>query len=187
MLITPQYVFIHLPKTGGIWVRNAIRSTGIPCYANDVHVPASDILPVLPGHRSFTVVRDPVTWWRSFWMHVSLHGWPWSVEPFQNIIGCCVWPTYQDFMTKVLNDIPGEYSRLVAQYTDGVSYVGHTEDLVADTRKFLSSFDLPLPDFAGLPPLNVAQYNEAAASTDEIDREIWRTEYQVVSMFYGGT
>ena len=186
MLLTPRSVFIHIPKTGGMWVIDAITATGTPVHFGYQHMPPEEILPVVPDRFSFTFVRHPVDWWRSWWSHAARMGaWPSTTEPFERICYRQPEDTYEAFMTKVLNDCPGEYSRIVQWYTAGVQHIGRTERLEADLWEFLDEAgEPPLPD--GLSPVNVGAYDERAASTGPIDREIVRTEYQMISMFYGG-
>lgn len=186
MLLTPRSLFVHIPKTGGMWVIDALVKTGTPCYMGAFHhTPPGEILPVVPDRYSFTFVRQPVTWWRSLWSHSAATDWPSYGEPFQPVIGCGLGDSYESFMTRVLNDCPGQYSRIVEHYTEGIRHVGRFEHLESDLAEILArAGEPPLP--AGLVPVNVGQYTDLAVSTPEIDREILRTEDQVVSMFYGG-
>lgn len=184
MIITPSFVYIHLPKTGGWWVRDVVQASGVPNYAGPMHTTPDAILPAIGERYSFTFVRRPETWWRSFWAHTWQRGWPSSSEPFKRIIDCCMWSSYAEFMTKVLNDIPGEYSRLVDRYTDGVTRVGRFEHLSRDLKRFSEEAGSPLS--SDLPPSNTGNYDERSESTPEIDAEISRTEMAVIRMFYGG-
>jgi hypothetical protein len=185
MIITPSYVYLHLPKTGGFWVRDAIRASGTPNYVGPMHVPADQLLPAVGDRYSFTFVRHPLTWWRSFWAHSSARGWPSSLEPFHNVINCCVWYSYQEFMTKVLNDIPGEYTRIVGRYTDGVTRVGLFENLAADLLRLTTEAGHPAS--IDCAPNNPGNYDaDRSASTPEIDAEIMRTEAEVIHTYYGG-
>lgn len=185
MIITPSYVYIHLPKTGGWWVREVVLAGGGPCYVGPMHVPADELLPAMGGRYSFTVVRHPVTWWRSFWSHSSTRGWPSSLEPFNRIADCCVWYSYQEFMTRVLNDIPGEYGRIARRYTAGVTRTGRFENLAADLLAFTTEAGAPVP--VTLPPSNTGTYDaERAATTPEVDAAICAAEAEFISEYYPG-
>lgn len=185
MLLTPRSLFVHIPKTGGAWVTDAIVATGTPVFGLDHHIPPDDMLRVVPDRLSFTFVRHPVTWWRSLWVHARTYGFPTPADPFYRIITCPLGLSYAEFMTRALNDIPGEYSRVVGRYADGVKEVGRTEHLEDDLRAILArAGEPPLP--AGRPPRNVGRYDELAASAPEIDREIIRAESMVLDRFYGG-
>lgn len=80
-VVLPHSIFIHFPKTGGTTVREAIRSTGIPWYeypdpagnraAFHLGVPYLDA--VMEGRITFTFLRDPVSWYKSFWAQMQLH------------------------------------------------------------------------------------------------------------------
>ncbi len=184
MLLTARYAFFHMPKTGGMWVRQVIRSSGVFCYEGGTHLLPGEVLPVLPGRYSFTFTRHPVTWWRSLWAYSAAHGWPSSAQPFHRIIGCCLWPSYAEFMDRVLNDIPGEYSRITARYTGGVTRVGRTENLAADLARFLTEAGVPLAAAPAAPPANTGQYGPLSASTPQIDAGIIRAEADIISRFY---
>jgi hypothetical protein len=186
MVITPRSVFIHLPRTGGCWVSTAIAASGVPRFAAEQHCTPDVILPATPDRESFTFVRHPVAWWRSWWAFTGHAGaWPSSGSLFTPVIRCCLWPSYADFMERVLADIPGEYSRLVNRYTAGVHHVGRTENLAADFTRIWARMGEPAP--GRLPgPVNTGTYDVRSASTPEIDAEITRTEAAVISAYYGG-
>ena len=78
-IILPKSVFFHIPKTGGNWVRQAIGNSGtIPwtIYAPEIehhltlqtdHIPPSHMN--TEGKFTFTFVRNPLTWYQSFWRY----------------------------------------------------------------------------------------------------------------------
>lgn len=183
MLLTAKCVFTHLPKTGGTWVRQAMRDAGIPCFEGAWHVTPGEVLPVLPDRYSFTFVRHPVTWWRSWWAHTAAHGISaWPEDPFRPAISRFTDVSYAEFMTRMLGDVPGQYSRIVDRYTDGVTRTGRTERLAEDLPAILGEAGERAP--VVLPPANVTR--RAVAADPGIDAEITRTEQAVIARFYAG-
>lgn len=96
--LLPRSVFIHIPKTGGTWVRHAIMNAGIPtselsCDWHDDRVATSGPnigQPLLPGHIcfhnrfrdidpagrfTFAFVRHPVSYCLSHWLYKQRMGW----------------------------------------------------------------------------------------------------------------
>lgn len=187
MILTAKYVFAHLPKTGGSWVSEVIHGTGVSCLDTAMHLAPEDFLGAVPDRFAFTFVRHPVTWWRSLWNWTHLHGWPSSAYPFQRITQVCKWHSYEAFMERVLTDMPGEYSRIVAVWTEGMHRVGRFESLAADLESILAEAGAPLPGPIDRPPANIAPYDPLSASTPEIDQEIMRTEEYVITEYYGGS
>jgi hypothetical protein len=168
-----------------MWVRSVLKSSGVPYFSGPAHVPPHNFLPVLPDRFAFTFVRHPVTWWRSFWAYSEMNGWPSSHEPFERITRVCLWHSYEAFMERVLNDMPGEYSRIVAWWTEDMHRVGRFENLAADLTSILDEAGCPLPGPVDEPPVNVGTYSEASKTTPEIDAEIMRTEEYVIAEYYG--
>jgi hypothetical protein len=177
-------MFFHLPKTGGMSVRRAIASSGVACFQANMHITPDKVLPAIPDRYSFTFVRNPVTWWRSFWAQTQRAGnswWP-SADVFHPIMNGRRRSTYEEFMTWILDDMPGQYTRIVDCYTDGVNRVGRTEYLATDLAAILEGIGEPAPAMS--VSRNVGKYDERSLSTPAIDAEITRTEAAVISAFY---
>jgi hypothetical protein len=72
-LHTHHFVYIHMPKTGGMWVAAVLRDQGaqkipgLQRHAPLRRVPAS----ILEGRQSVGTIRDPWSWYTSFWQHLG--------------------------------------------------------------------------------------------------------------------
>ena len=77
MLILPNACFLHVPKTGGSWVKKAIAAAGIECQdyrlAGDPHIGLQDC--PCPEKFKFAFVRHPVDLYRSYWQFKMTNGW----------------------------------------------------------------------------------------------------------------
>ena len=66
-LVLPRSAFAHTPKTGGTWLRNAIKEACIPSWEEgETHSRIWEVS--LPGPRFlFASVRHPLRWYQSMW------------------------------------------------------------------------------------------------------------------------
>lgn len=83
-VLMPHSIFIHIPKTGGSWVRSALMASGIQC--REVGPPGADqirklhcTVKGLPKHLRrgrlvFFCIRHPVAWLKSRWSYAIEHG-----------------------------------------------------------------------------------------------------------------
>lgn len=68
-LVLANSLFVHIPKTGGTWVRKALEAAGVPWKrtGSDAHVPFHVIESAVEGRFTFAFVRHPVSWYQSYW------------------------------------------------------------------------------------------------------------------------
>ena len=171
------WLFVHLPKTGGSWLRHVLRDAGfvadddeevdpgvvawpVPASASSgmrrCHATARSI-----GHdpaRSFCFVRHPLAWYRSLWAHGARDGW----EPKEFVLDQYGCDDFLEFMDRCLRAFPtGFVSLLYRIYTEGAGFVGRYERLGDDLPAAL--------EVAGLDPMTPflhAPMNVASAQPD---------------------
>lgn len=75
-LVTDKFVFAHLPKTGGKFVRHVVEWMDIP-HQEIGNFHAAPIAVTREGCDLPTIIsiRHPVTWYQSRWMHRIKYGW----------------------------------------------------------------------------------------------------------------
>src|SRR3989338_8198252 len=85
----PHSIFFHVPKTGGMWVRQAIKNAGIPTNEVGNAIEETDNFSTMKhtffhatprtvhtlGRFSFAFVRNPLTWYQSQWAFQMQHQW----------------------------------------------------------------------------------------------------------------
>lgn len=134
-LMLPRSVFFHIPKTGGIWVRQAIRNAGIPVTeAGETHSPYRRV--DRKGKFTFTFVRHPETWYPSFWSYRMAKGWKSEdrMDPFMSL-------SFEGFVRSVVRRSPGSlslrYEAYVGPEPGVLDFVGKMENLASDLVKAL--------------------------------------------------
>lgn len=214
-LLLPKSLFIHIPKTGGQWVRRAIGNAGIQvseshcawhegqyapqtlcngqwkkirhtCYHSNLE--QTDCT----GKFTFTFVRHPFSFYRSYWSYKMKVGWDVS-NGFDHQV--CD-ESLSGFIEKVLHLYPkrGWVSRLYQSYIDhpngsSIDCIGKTEtladDLVVALRSAGEIFDEEL--LRATPPVNVhgnvSHQTEHSQLPDAVLEQILRSESYVLERF----
>lgn len=72
-VVLKNLVYVHMPKTGGIWVSQVLRALGgHVAPQTSRHVPLSDTpAEILKGRTLLGTIRDPWSWYVSFWRHLQ--------------------------------------------------------------------------------------------------------------------
>jgi len=66
MIIHPEFIFAHIPKTGGMFVKKCLSKLKDVKITKDRHKPIDDINEKSDKYK-FTIIRDPLSWYISFW------------------------------------------------------------------------------------------------------------------------
>lgn len=134
--LLPQSVMIHIPKTGGLWAREAIRRCGIPLRVHRQH---DDRVPVeARGRFRFAFVREPAEWLRSFWAYHERRGWrDYDDSPVFAFYAFRGDGGFAGFVERYLERGAGGVNRLFARYTSGCQFVGRTETIRRDLAEAL--------------------------------------------------
>lgn len=136
-LVGPGFAFFHIPRTGGTWLRHALRIA----YNEDrdqkllVEEGDSHCAPFTsPGKLRFTIVRDWIPWKISFENLLRFQQVQSDSDKSWN-----EWDLFQ-YLTKLPGEAGGSLSaeRCFFPFIDGVDLLLHTETLKEDTRKLLS-------------------------------------------------
>lgn len=160
--------YIHIPKTGGMWVKKVLGQMG-PSYADG----SSHGLPEDWTHdRMFCTVRHPAKWLASVWWHRITHKWadykghvPWHYF-------CMLMKEYEtkdfpEFVENVTTNLPGLIGWFWGTHIAPPVMVVRLEDAPG----YLASIGAN-PD--AIPPQNVG--TKVPNLTEEVIDMIWAAE-----------
>ena len=146
-----NYRFYHIPKTGGNYVREVLkqsypnrvlRERGHPhCgplrfYGRNLHIPAN----------SFCCVRDPRTWYESFYRYRVQNGWKLNHPLDLN----CRASSFDEFMWKLIKlfdsgDAPGYVTSLYLRFVPFCDHIIHQENLTKEMTDLFDKWEIPMP------------------------------------------
>jgi hypothetical protein len=186
-LIMQKSRFLHTPKTGGTWVRRAIRNARI-VHASTEREQAHVDLTNCPGSGLFTIafVRHPWAWWKSYWVFKQKHGWD-DKNPFDRACGV---DHFERFLVGVLENEPGRCSQVFELFTGPsnreIEFVGRFERLVDDLIRGLSAAREVFDEEAirRTRPENVGDYQHySTACSAEVRARILAAERPALERF----
>lgn len=165
-------IFLHIPKTGGSWVEKSLITLGLSqCALGHKHADFERVVyphnfreafrwtmdtlprklvgqPTFPERpRMFCFVRNPLTWYESWWKFNQKLDWPdwgdmhdtnrWHPCSALNGLGS---PDFNRFIENVVSQTPGFVTGLYLRYLgEGTPLIGHQESLEQDLFAILES------------------------------------------------
>ena len=159
-----KFLFIHVPKTGGMWVTEALQEAGIEVEEEFGATPEHPLLSELErrGRFTFAFVREPLSWYASIWKfrnYFHLHKGPTEVQlPYDRFIEL----DFPDFIDNVSKQLPGflshHYAQFVGPQDQEIDFVGRYESLVDGVISALRAADQDFDEEAlrSFPPINVS-------------------------------
>jgi len=147
-VICKKSTFIHIPKTGGTWVRHVLFDLGVALeevkgqdfepqfgFGTTHNVPIYDDR-FLNQKFAFAFVRNPLTWYKSYFAYRQKYPWD-KCTHFD--LRCRAW-TFPAFIEKVLSEYSfGYVSRMYEYLTEDCSIVGKMENLKEDLINILQN------------------------------------------------
>lgn len=150
-LLKADALFLHVPKTGGIWVQAALKAAGIATTWASVRLGVSTGHAPLWGYVhtypfAFGFVRHPLAWYSSYFRFQCANGWPnWEAPSWHP--QACLAPyaslTFAVFVQMVLAHEPSYVTRMYEWYfgppgTMYIDAIGHQETLAQDLVAILT-------------------------------------------------
>jgi hypothetical protein len=158
VLITPHFVFVHLPKTGGTFIERICREhLKIEHETPNIHEPVGAIPPEYSELPVFTLIRNPWDWYVSWWHHARQFEpfWGWEEVrdlPFPDAVrlACGIGLTSSAHWATTMRKFDCDYYSMLwqrtfrAQQRRGLEVeVGRQENLRGDFLSFLDRHRVP--------------------------------------------
>jgi hypothetical protein len=135
--------FVHIPRTGGVWVTEALKNQGVPLVDHG-HVPLPEFTP-----RSFTVVRQRDSWLKSWYAMLDSRNM--APDRRSNVTPLCLpllnldYSSFESFCVSYDKECPSFYEDMNAKMICGCEQVLHqetlTEELIALLNQWNVEFD----------------------------------------------
>jgi hypothetical protein len=142
---------IHLPKSdtlillptkvGSTWIRAALRAAGaefVEVGPEEWRVHGDIDTHGRTASYIATFVRNPVTWYRSYWAYRIERGWRLHFDLDRE----CRHENFRDFIRNVTLKMPGFLTRMFERYTgpdsDPIDFIGKLETLADDVVRLLT-------------------------------------------------
>jgi hypothetical protein len=193
VLIFKEAVFLHVPKTGGTWVKAAVTNAGLEFEEYFVEGDAHGDLSYCPFRDRFifAFVREPLSLYRSYWrykMGQSGMTTNWDAQnPFDVEYAA---PTFEGFVENVLRLEPGWCSRMFEDYvgppTCEINFVGRFESLVDDLVQALRMTGATFDERAirATSPINVSTVAPALAQwRNDLAQRVRHSEHMAIKRF----
>lgn len=195
--VTDKFIFAHLPKTGGKFVRYVLEEFGITgkevgnFHAAPMAVTKAGVLqPVM------ITIRHPVTWYQSRWMHRIKYGW----SPSHPVDWECASNDFNQFVLNVIDYDPnGRFTSLVqlfrlrARPSTQIEYILKNETLTQELFVFLNKlgYDIDKAHYFNLPKVNTSgktgeQSSDIAQYDPEVLDKLIKHESWVIDTYYNG-
>ena len=169
MIETDWFTYAGPPKCGNHWITAAMKRAGVvPFGGINMHVPGH-----VPGKPRVTLVREPATWLRSFFL--NMHG-PMGIDIVNTFLVLRTGrdQTFDQFGWRYVEEMPGQISKMYLLYESEIEL--RTEHLASDTAAMLSRLNVPC-DFEAVldvPPegvtgTKITMTNEVRAAINATD------------------
>jgi hypothetical protein len=195
-LLTDHSLFLHVPKTGGTWIRHAYERGINFTRLGSQHSKFPDLLKCEgcpnPNTRFiYAFVRHPITWYQSRWAFRLKTGWI-TDHPLDKM---CASNNFTTFIENVVTHYPNgwltfEYSQFIDTVPKPIDFVGRMEFLNTDFIKALQLANEPhIPRFDSASRINNADLDgktsfELAQYPPSLLKSLLDVERAVIDKYY---
>ena len=194
LIINKKAVFIHLPKTGGSFLRNVITKFN----EDSVDDRSKGWHRTLDSHDlskydyTFSIVRNPITWYESVWKHICAVNHTrigWGNEEHQlSFLHQYHDPVFSRFIDNVIANCPGYYSEslkgFIGDNYDSVNYIAKTETLYHDACRIMDALDIKYDTQAVLASPTFHRPATCEWSSNSQKEELLKLESKIIDKFY---
>jgi hypothetical protein len=203
-VILPNSVFLHVPKAGGTWVRQALKNTELvrgeltsrhseestEGKKRSWHMVPRD-KSILQGKYVFCFVRHPLTWYQSHWaFRTRRSNWnSGNILDKRCVLDCeKERMDFNDFIDNVIEEFPEGYLHwLYNFYAQHAVFVGKMENLQSDlvNALFMAGEDFDVGTIANTPRENVMprKYHREVKYTTARAIKILELERKVIEKY----
>lgn len=199
---TDKSVFYHIPKTGGVFVKESMRASGLKygrCRNKKVNhylkrehsCPSTTMQEDVEGKFSFCFVRKPVDWYVSFWCFRIMS----QTVDLRFPADRCWDMVFERFVVNILERYPNGfvtqlYKEYVGELADQIDFIGLQENLREDLIKALTTAgeDFDPQVIRNVRKRNVAagqhKYGSRAVMSKRTREWLLDTERWIIKTFY---
>lgn len=194
LVIPGRLVFIHIPKTGGTWVKTNLRpqiggviytkANHANSWAHHGHPDLKDLRDI-EGFR-FAFVRHPVDWWLSYWRHRQRRGGRWDLD--LQLDRDVKAESIDQYVSNILDRRHGYASRMFSRFVgepgNEIDFIGKQEGLASHLKRALrlSGYDARKIKF-GKGRRNEGAVVAEDTFSDEQRRALSRAEFEGIERF----
>lgn len=201
---TKRFILYHIPKTGGTWVKVALKNAGVryrtprwsrephPFNLKHAHSTPDNVTPkAKAGRVGITFVRQPVTWYASYWSFRSRKG----ARRDEKFPADGLWSDdFDRFVNNILDAYPRGFVTALYQYYTGadcekVDFVGRQEHLADDLVRAMGLAGEPFDEVAlrATPRRNEgqSQWLRRCVLSDASLARMAHCERWILETFYG--
>lgn len=186
-LIGRHTCLLHIPKTGGIWARQACAAAGLEWSRyGDQHTER----PIPPSRVVLAVVREPTAWLRSYWCYGQSTDWRYWVDAPAFAFHLCRHGDFSQFVETYLGRFKGGgVGRMFDRYLEHADIVLHAETLSRDLTTALrcAGEEFDASRLAATPRTNVSQLalvDRAEYAPGQLER-VHEAEHEFIWRWYG--
>ena len=136
-LVLPNSIFYHVGRTAGHFVRKTIVDMHIPTYeVGNFHDWPSciNLSPEEENKLSFSFIRHPLSWLKSFWCIQMQRGW--SLDEYSVSLQS---DSFSEFLIKAVEIYPdGPVSAIFRPYLEQCKEIGRQENLKEDLCRIMN-------------------------------------------------
>lgn len=191
-------IIYHVPKTGGTWVKAAMKAAGIRCYgvqditnSHPFNLLRKHATPDVAPSDKFSIcfVRRPIPWYISYWSFRCSGPRRDMKFPADRLLS----EDFDEFVNNVLDAYPSGFVTALYQYYTGedyrkVDFIGRQENLAHDLTVGLTLAGEDFDEVAlrNTPPINQSQaeWRRRCTLSDSTRRRVLRLEAWVLESFY---
>jgi hypothetical protein len=168
VLVTPNFVVLHIPKTGGLFLRSVCfkHFDVLPETEEEIHLGYRHLPDEARNRPCFTLVRNPWDWYVSWFAYVGRNGdFRSFVKDSFNGPACRKHGLYMAQLLGMVGSFRAPYAEL-----------GRRERLAEDFLAFLARHGIDIPpglseDLQG-PPINTTQRGDYRSYYDAPTRQL---------------